>query len=59
MNTQYIIMLEKLKEISLLCPFPGAIILISSNYPCLEHLLIVPKVFELLRFNCISHQMTL
>ena len=27
--------------------------LISSNYPCLEHIFIVPKVFELLKFYCI------
>ena len=28
--------------------------LISSNYPCLEHIFIVPKVFEPLKFDCID-----
>ena len=27
--------------------------LISSNYPCFEHILMVPKVFEPLKFYCI------
>ena len=27
--------------------------LLSSNYPCLEHIFMVPKVFEPLRFHCI------
>ena len=27
--------------------------LISSNYPCLELIFMVPKVFEPLKFNCI------
>ena len=27
--------------------------LISSNYPCLEHIFIVPKVFDPLKFDCI------
>ena len=26
---------------------------ISSNYPCLEHIFMVPKVFEPLEFYCI------
>ena len=26
--------------------------LISSNYPCLEHIFMVPKVFEPLKFYC-------
>ena len=29
------------------------ITLISSNYPCLEHIFMAPKVFELLKFSCI------
>ena len=29
------------------------LILISSNYPCLEHIFMVPKVFEPLKFYCI------
>ena len=28
--------------------------LISSNYPCLEHIFMVPKVCEPLKFYCIS-----
>ena len=28
--------------------------LISSNYPCLEHLFMVPKVFKPLKFYCIA-----
>ena len=28
--------------------------LISSNYPCLEHILMVSKVFEPLKFYCIG-----
>ena len=24
----------------------------SSNYPCLEHIFMVPKVFEPLKFDC-------
>ena len=27
--------------------------LISSNYPCLKHIFVVPKVFEPLKFYCI------
>ena len=27
--------------------------LIGSNYPCLEHIFMVPKVFEPLKFDCI------
>ena len=30
------------------------LILISSNYLCLEHIFMVPKVFEALRFYCIT-----
>ena len=26
--------------------------LISSDYPCLEHIFMVPKVFEALKFGC-------
>ena len=28
--------------------------LISSNYPCLELIFLVPKVFEPLKFDCIT-----
>ena len=35
--------------------------LISSNYPCLKHIFMASKVFELLKFYCISpcHQLVL
>ena len=29
--------------------------LIGSNYPCLELIFMVPKVFEPLKFDCIHH----
>ena len=29
--------------------------LTSSNYPCLELMFMVPKVFKPLKFSCISH----
>ena len=31
------------------------LILMSSNFPCLEHIFMVPKVFEPLKFDCIFH----
>ena len=33
--------------------WPGAMINSSSNYPCLEHIFMVPKVFEPLKYYCI------
>ena len=30
--------------------------LISSNYLCLEHIFMVPKVFDPLKFSCISYR---
>ena len=30
--------------------------IISSNYPCVEHIFMVPKVFEPLKFDCIYAQ---
>ena len=40
--------------IHLLCAsWPGAMINHSnSNYPCLEQMFMVPKVFEILKFDC-------
>ena len=32
---------------------PDLALLISPNYPCLEHNYVVPKVFEPLKFYCI------
>ena len=48
------IMLKKIEKISLLYPPALALrlILTSSNYPCLEHIFIVPKMFEPLKFYC-------
>ena len=34
--------------------FNSWLTLISSNYPCLEHIFMIPKVFEPLKFHCIS-----
>ena len=31
--------------------------LIGSNYPCLELIFMVPKVFEPLKFDCISNKL--
>ena len=46
-------MFEKLKGYPYYASCPGAMItLISKNYPCLEHLFMVPKVFEPLKFDC-------
>ena len=43
------------KEIPITPPGPAlSLTLISSNYPCLEHLFLVPKVFEPLKFGCNS-----
>ena len=45
---------RKIKEI-LIMPLDLALlsIFIGSNYPCLELLFMVPKVFEPLKFDCI------
>ena len=45
--------LRKSKIYSYYASGPGAI---SSNYPCLEHISMVPKVFEPLKFYCIHIQ---
>ena len=41
---------------------PGLVLwltLISSNYHCLEHIFMVPRVFELLKFYCICDAQTI
>ena len=46
------------KKISLLCLLAWRarwLTLNSSNYPCPEHIFIVPKVFEPLKFDCILY----
>ena len=54
MNTQHTFMLKKVGKISLFLPPDLALglTLISSNYPCLELIFMVPKVFEPLKFYC-------
>ena len=51
-NTQYTIMLKKIEKIFLLSFCSDWLTLTSSNYPCFEHIFIVPKVFEPLTFDC-------
>ena len=42
-------------ELSLFASWTGAMITLSgSNYPCLKQISMVPKMFEPLRFDCIS-----
>ena len=44
---------RKSKTYPYYAPLPGSIInLNGSNYPCLEQIFIVPKVFEPLKFDC-------
>ena len=41
------------KGISVLLPeLAVRLTLTSSNYPCLKHIFLVPKVFEPLKFDC-------
>ena len=55
--TQYNHCVENRKyfpKLSLFASWTGAMITLSgSNYPCLEQISMVPKMFEPLRFNCI------
>ena len=52
-NTQHTFMLKKWKITPILPPdLELWLTLIRSNYPCLEHNFIVPKVFEPLKFYC-------
>ena len=45
---------RKIKEILIIPPDLALLsILIGSNYPCLELVFMVPKVFEPLKFDCI------
>ena len=59
-NTQYNFIFWKIKEI-LIKP-PDLVLLsifIGSNYPCLELIFMVPKVFEQLKFDCVFHYLYL
>ena len=52
-NTQYTFMLKKIKEILIKPPDLALLLtLTDSNYPCLELIFMVPKVFEPLKFDC-------
>ena len=51
-NTQYTIMLKNAISLFLFPVLALWLTLTSSNYPCLEHIFIVPKVFESLKFEC-------
>ena len=52
-NTQYTFMLLKIKEIVIKPPDLGLLsTLISLNYPCLELIFMVPKVFEPFKSDC-------
>ena len=44
------------KEIFIMPPDLALLLtLVGSNYPCLELIFMVPKVFEPLKFDCIMH----
>ena len=48
---------RKIKEILIMPPDLALLsTLIGSNYPCLELIFMVPKVFEPLKFDCSSHK---
>ena len=52
-NIQDTFMLQKIKEILIMSPdLALSSTRIGSNYPCLELIFMVPKVFELLKFDC-------
>ena len=55
-NTQHTFMLkeiDKKKNIPFMPPDLGLYLtLISSNWPCLEYIFMVPKVFKPLKFSC-------
>ena len=56
-NIQHTFMLQKIKEILIMSPdLALSSTLIGSNYPCLELIFMVPKVFEPLKFDCICSQ---
>ena len=52
-NTQHTVMLQKIKEILIIPPDLALLsILTGSNYPCLELIFMVPKMFEPMKFDC-------
>ena len=60
MRTHYIPpFYRKIKEVLIMPPDLALLsTLIGSNYPCLELIFMVPKVFEPLKFNCIKNPPT-
>ena len=53
-NTKYTFTLQKIKEILIMPPDLALLsTLTGSNFPCLEQIFVVPKVFEPLKFDCI------
>ena len=52
-NTQHTIKLEHIENISLLCLLAWRydLTLMCSILPCLEHIFMIPKVFEPLKIN--------
>ena len=54
-NTQHTFIIQKIKEILTVPPDLALLsTLIDSNFPCLEQIFMVPKVFEPLKFYCIG-----
>ena len=53
MRTHNILLLYRKSDILIMPPdLALSSTLIGSNYPCLELIFMVPKVFEPLKFNC-------
>ena len=52
-NTQHTFMLKKIENNPYCATWPGTMInTLSSNFPCLEHIFMVPNVFEPLNIYC-------
>ena len=55
-HTQYLHAKENREDIPIMPPdMVLGLTFISLNYPCLEHIFMVPKVFEPLKFYCSLH----
>ena len=53
-HTKYLHVKENREDIPIMPPDMALYLtLISSKYPCLEHIFMVPKRFESLKFYCI------
>ena len=54
-NTQHTFMLGNRKDIPIMAlDYALGLALIGSNYPSLEDILMVPKLFEPLKYDCFS-----